>query len=243
MPLLLSQRRADGNSLARGVSAVVSTNGWPIITQMAVRRNDPVTAADLEDILTALPPLPAIRHTPPHFFVTVGLPGAGKSTFARRLAPRVDAVILESDALRRLIFGAPVHSPAESARLFRAIHAAARNLLLQGVNVIIDATNLSEHDRRPDYALAAGTGARLHVLHLVAPDALVRRRLAQRLASGGDVFAADADVYEALSYSQQPISVGHLRIDTSDPAATDAALEQLVNACRPLEPAGAGGNA
>jgi predicted kinase len=191
--------------------------------------------------MTALGPLPEVRHAPPHLFVTVGLPGAGKSTFVRRLTPRVDAVVLESDALRKRLFGIPVHSNGESARLFRAIHAAARRLLLRGCNVVIDATNLSEHDRRPDYALAAETHSALHVMHLVAPELVIRRRLAHRLSTAEDAFVADEDVYETLRNSQQPISVPHLTIDTSDPAAIDAALSQLTNAVRPLMPAGAGG--
>jgi predicted kinase len=208
---------------------------------MAVRRNNPTIAADVDSILTALGPLPETRYAPPHLFVMAGLPGTGKSTFARRLAPRVDAVILESDALRRLFFGIPLHSSSESARLFGAMHATARKLLSEGVSVIIDATHLGERDRRPIYAIATQTGARLHVLHLVAPEAIVRERLAHRLVNGGDVFAADAAVYEAMSQHQQPISVANIRIDTSDPAATDAALEELINACRPLQTAGAGG--
>src|SRR5262245_56818396 len=94
-------------------------------------RSAPSAAAALESVLAPIRPLPAARQRPARLFVTVGLPGAGKSTFARRLAPAVDAAILESDALRRRLFGIPVHSNAESARLFRAIHAAARRLLIQ----------------------------------------------------------------------------------------------------------------
>jgi predicted kinase len=208
---------------------------------MAVRRNVPPISTDTASVLTALGTLPALHYTPPHLFVTVGLPGVGKSTFARRLAPLVHAVIIESDAMRRRLFGIPVHSSVESRHLFRAINAAAVALLLQGTNVIVDATNLSEHDRRPYYAMASEAGARLHMLHLVAPEGIVKERLAHRLATGGDILAADEDVYSMLARNQQPISVANLRIDTSSPAAIDAALVELQNACRPLESAGAGG--
>src|SRR5581483_5468824 len=98
-----------------------------------------------------------------------------------------------------------------------------------------------EHDRRPDYAIAKETGAVLHVMHFVAPEPIVRERLRQRLLTAEDAFVADEDVYEALRRTYDPISVLHTRIVTSDPAATDAALTLLINAVRPLTPAGAGG--
>jgi len=208
---------------------------------MPAGRSAPAVSADLEIVLSALGPLPAERHAPPHLFVTVGLPGVGKSTFVRRLAPAVGAAVLESDVLRKRLFGIPVHSNPESARLFRAIQGATRLLLRDGINVVIDATNLSEHDRRPDYVIAKETGAVLHVMHFVAPEPIVRERLRQRLLTAEDAFVADEDVYEALRRTYDPISVLHTRIVTSDPAATDAALTLLINAVRPLTPAGAGG--
>jgi predicted kinase len=208
---------------------------------MAISRKAPSLSQDTDSITAALGALPARRYSPPQLFLTVGLPGAGKSTFAQRLSPIVDAVVLESDALRRVLFAIPVHSPAESARLFRALHAVARNLLRGGYNVIIDATSLKRSDRAPIQAIAQATGAAMHVLHLVAPEPVIIERLEQRLATGDDVLAADVDVYRSLSDTQEPPTGDFLRIDTSDPTAIDAAMTKLIGVCRDSLAGSAGG--
>jgi predicted kinase len=161
----------------------------------------------------------------------VGLPGSGKSTFARRLAPRIGAVVLESDVNRRLLFGTPSHSAAESRALFRTIHAAARTLLERGYPVIIDATNLKESARRPVIALADSLGIRLFIVQLEAPDPVVRERLVHRGALPDGHLAAGVEVYEQMAETSQPLLHDHWRIDTSDPEAYEQALDALSEAC------------
>ena len=81
------------------------------------------------------------RGRDPALVVISGLPGTGKSQFARELQRRTGAVVLESDALRRLLFEKPSYSWQESRRLFAAIHAVAERLLCEGV---------SRHPRRDE---------------------------------------------------------------------------------------------
>ena len=175
--------------------------------------------------------------------VLAGLPGAGKSTFARRLAPLIDAVIIESDVLRRLLFETPQHAESENKRLFRAIQAVTLRLLLDKRSVIIDATNLREKHRRPYRDIAAPAGARLQVVHLTAPENVILQRLAGRRASPDphDNSRAYEAVYALLEQQEEAPRGPHLRIDTSDPVAIDAALRKLVDEGRPLSAAGRGG--
>src|SRR5687768_17228484 len=82
----------------------------------------------------------------PALILMAGLPGSGKSTFARRLAEATGAIVLESDALRQLLFAGPTHQATESRALFAAMFEAAGRLLSNGHSVIIDATNLKRSD-------------------------------------------------------------------------------------------------
>ena len=191
--------------------------------------------ADVDTILESLS-TPAVTSKELVLVLCVGLPGTGKSTFARRLAAETGAVVLESDALRRSLFHAPRHLPAESARLFAALHAATRRLIEGGRSVIVDATNLQERDRRPIYEIADETGARLVILRFDAPRKVVEARLSGR--SPGE---ADLSVYNRLEDTLQPPSREHWKIYTSDAGATEAAFQGVVEACRPTEAAGTGG--
>jgi predicted kinase len=165
----------------------------------------------------------------PTLVITVGLPGSGKSTFARRLAPALDAVILQSDVLRRLLFETPVHAEGESKRLFRAIQAVTLRLLLAGRSVIVDATNLRETHRRPYYDIASKAGARLHVVHLKAPEDVILSRLAHRrdVQDPAEASQAYEGVYALLLQQEESPRLSHVRVDTSDPVAVDAALRKL----------------
>jgi predicted kinase len=64
----------------------------------------------------------------PAFITVSGLPGTGKSYFCTRLAERLSFLILESDALRKVLFPSPSYSQQESSRIFKASH-----LLIEGL--------------------------------------------------------------------------------------------------------------
>ena len=212
----------------------------PEVPQSPYLQSDIATIiASLETQLVAASPA-----EPPTQVVLVGLPGAGKSTFARRLAPLIEAVILESDVLRTVLFGTPNHANSENKRLFRAIHAVVLRLLLDKRNVIVDATNLRETHRKPYRDIASTAGARLEVVHLTAPEHVILDRLAGRRDSPDpqDASRAYEAVYALLEQQEEAPRGRHLRIDTSDPVAIDAALRKLVDEGRPLSAAGRGGS-
>ncbi len=155
------------------------------------------------------------RRKRPALAVLVGLPASGKSRVAERLRARTGAVVLESDALRRLLFQRRTYSAVESERLFGAIHAAIERLLADGVSVIFDATNLAEAERRPLYEIAEQRGAGLALVHVVAPEPLARRRLARREAAGPGNSEAGLRVYERMRPKVEEIARPHRVVDTS----------------------------
>ncbi len=179
-----------------------------IATQPVSRQEDVALILDTVRPQTA-------RRKRPALAVLVGLPASGKSRVADQLRARTGAVVLESDALRRLLFRRRTYSAVESDRLFAAIHAAIDQLLADGVSVIFDATNLAEAERRPLYEIAGRRGASLVLVHVLAPEPLARRRLARREAAGDGNSEADLRVYERMLARVEEISRPHHVVDTS----------------------------
>lgn len=157
-------------------------------------------------------PEPAAK---PVFIVVSGLPGTGKSYFSRRLAERLQFIILESDALRKTLFSSPDYSAAESGRLFRAIHRLIERLLRKGVSLILDATNLSERYRERLYCIADRLGAKLILVRVEAPPEVVRARLRARQENAESKSDADWSVYQRMRSSVQKIWRNHYAVDTS----------------------------
>ena len=187
---------------------------------------------DHDTILESLEPRRRPRTATPALVLTVGLPGSGKSSFSRRLAIAIDAVILESDALRRRLFGSPTYAAAESRRLFAAIYDAATALLADGVSLIVDSTSVSDGDRAPAAVVADATGARLIVVSIETPAAVIEERLRRRaIGTGGqDSSETGRAVHDTMRRRLEPIVGEHWRVDTSDPASIDAACEQIAAA-------------
>ena len=148
----------------------------------------------------------------PTLIILVGLPGSGKSYFAAELVEHIPMVILESDFLRKTLIRQPVYSNWESVRVFRAIHALAKELLGAKYNVILDATNLNKGHRRPLYTIAAETGAKAIVVLLNTPREIAEARLSDRLARRDGFSDANWTVYQQLEAGFEPIKEPHFEV-------------------------------
>ena len=188
-------------------------------------------ADDVNVLRQSLPPLPeAVAN--PALVVVSGLPGTGKSYFCRKLAEKIDLVILESDSLRRQLFVAPLYSKEESTQLFRACHGLVEELLRRGISVALDATNLEEHNREQLYHIADQSGARLIIVRMEAPPEVVQQRLERRSRreDQSDHSEADWNVYSKMKPMVDKIGRNHFAVDsTKDIAPVIDKIVRLVN--------------
>ena len=187
--------------------------------------------ADCERLLKSLGQLPE-PEAKPSFIVISGLPGTGKSYLSARLAEKLPAKILESDALRKSLFPQPTYSPSESSHLFRVIHLLIRKLLESGVPLILDATNLSENYRERLYNIAGKLTAKLILVQVTAPPAVVYSRLKARTEGRNQESKSDADwqVYQQMKNSAQKIRRNHFVVDTS--RDIEPALDKITKEAR-----------
>lgn len=85
----------------------------------------------------------------PTIYIMVGIPGSGKSTWAREQAADRSAVIVSRDAIRGMLTGSDkkmAGSEDFEAMVTRIEEHAVESALWQHSNVILDATNLRVKD-------------------------------------------------------------------------------------------------
>lgn len=69
-----------------------------------------------------------------------GYIGVGKSTVAKRIAEKINGVILRSDEIRRTIYPSPTHSKEEIQHVYELFFEELKKFLVEDENVVLDAT-------------------------------------------------------------------------------------------------------
>lgn len=111
--------------------------------------------------------------------ITRGLPGSGKTTFARRLQPWV--VRVNRDELRRMLHGRPLYTPWAEGLVSTVQRGTVERLLEARADVMIDDTNLGRGLVREWGALARRFGAKfeIHDFTRVPLEVCIRRDAAR----------------------------------------------------------------
>ncbi len=184
----------------------------------ATRGDRPAGAALLAQALDYLAPPPA------HLVAIGGLPGTGKSTLARALAPDLGAapgaIVLRSDEIRKWRHGvAPerrldeiAYREAENAAVFAEIAARIHAIAAGGHAVIADTTFIDHVQRATVETAARDAGVAFTGVWLTAPFATLEARVASRR---GDASDATSAVLRRLAHADTG-EVTWIKIDASD---------------------------
>lgn len=145
----------------------------PRRSQWPLRRNRPRTGpswAHHRGVVRIVIPEPSL-------VLLIGAAGAGKSTFAAHHFS-IDEVC-SSDALREVLSGNPADQSV-SRRAFAILHREVERRLQAGRLTVVDATNLTESQRRPLLRRAAAAKVPTIAIVLDLPANIVRCRNADR---------------------------------------------------------------
>lgn len=147
----------------------------------------------------------------PTLFFTVGLPGTGKTTAARRIEVEHEALRLTKDEWMKALYGR--ENPAAAADVIegRLIQIALRALEL-GTNVILDYGLWSRDERSALRHAAADVGAVVVICYFELTPAEQAKRLARRVAEAP---------HETWPMSEQELTEWALKIDIPTPAEVD----------------------
>jgi predicted kinase len=163
-----------------------------------------------------------------------GLPACGKSWLAGRLAGPLRAAVLHSDVRRKRLsgiaptarvreaYGAGLYAPEMKAATYRSLLDDALASLRAGHSVIVDAT-FSKREHRAAFAEAAARlGLPYYMVHVSAPDAVIRERLARREKDPREVSDADLAIYlEAAAAFEPPLELPRERVVEVSSEAAD----------------------
>lgn len=185
--------------------------------------------------------------TPPAFglILTCGVSGSGKTTVARQLLSRMQAIHIRSDVERKRLFGLghlEQSSPEQSKEMYSGksseltyarLYEIAELCLESCYPVIVDATFLKKEERKRFISLAEKKGVPAIILYCQAPGALLEERVKKRRKKGKDASEADNAVlrqqiwhFRPLSAMEQKITV---TIDTSIPSSIEAGIVKTMS--------------
>jgi predicted kinase len=112
----------------------------------------------------------------PKLYLFIGFPGAGKTTTAKLIAERSNAVHLWADQERHRMFEHPTHSEQESVALYEQLNQTAGDLLAEGKDVVFDTNFNFYSDREKLREIAKQNGAETVIIWITTPAEVARQR-------------------------------------------------------------------
>lgn len=148
---------------------------------------------------------------PPRKLILVtGLPGSGKTTFARALADRLGARHYNTDIIRHELGMLGQYDLEDKKRIYDQLLASTADSLRSGKVVIVDATFYRDELRQPFLELAAGEGVPVKWIYLEAKEKVIRERMQTERAYS----EADFDVYLKIRNQYEPLRSVYLHVPT-----------------------------
>jgi aminoglycoside phosphotransferase family enzyme/predicted kinase len=208
------------------------------------RDSPPSAAADLADMRHYCGVAEQwISGRQPALIVMHGYSGSGKTWLSTRLLQSLGAIRIRSDIERKRLHGlderadsgsepgAGLYDAASSSRTYDRLLALARELLVNGHCVILDAAFLSRRERVRARRLADELGRPFVVVDVVAARDTLAARVRQREREHRDASEADVAVLERQFERADNLGADEracvVSVDSSDPAEVDAAHRRV----------------
>lgn len=165
-----------------------------------------------------------------------GLPGTGKTTAARKFAEKLDAVLLNTDSIRKKIKGKKNrYSKEKKKTVYEKMLEEGEKHLRSGRNVILDGTFYRKELRDRAFSLAEKHDIHPFLVEITSSKEMVKDRIEARKKSGRDASEADFRVYEIIKKQFEPIQRERYVLNTDDENTWTERMNGLVNKMRVIE--------
>lgn len=137
-----------------------------------------------------------------------GLPGTGKSTFAKALAEAIGAKHLNTDIIRDALGKRGQYDPDTKATIYAEMLRQTAVLIEHGSSIIIDGTFYQKKLRQPYIVLAKKYGVMIQWIEIRAAEDIVRHRV----NVDRDYSEADFEVYLKIKSQYEQLDAPHLNL-------------------------------
>ncbi len=156
--------------------------------------------------------------------IICGLPGVGKSTLAKNLAPKMNAVVLSSDKIRKEIFPTPTYSPFERKLVYDIMTIIAKYLNYTKTNCILDATFNKEESRIAIKEKLGLDDNEFKIIECSCPEEAALSRLEARKNDYSDATRA---IYHRMKKIYESVKLPHITVDTT--LSVDVNIERIID--------------
>lgn len=155
-----------------------------------------------------------------------GLPGTGKTYFAKILAKKTGARHLNSDRIRKELGKMGRYDRKTKRGVYEEMKDRMAKYLVKGEDVIVDATFFQKKLRGEFIRKARELTGEVYLVLMTARDVVIRERTGQARPDS----EAGYDVYLKMKRSYEPLEPEHLTLP-SDQFSLEEMLERTLKYC------------
>ncbi len=138
--------------------------------------------------------------------MVVGLPGTGKTTFARAFSSAIDAKHLNSDIVRHDAGKRGHYDTASKAAIYNEMLNRTEDYLKNHQEVVIDATFYKNIFRKPYQLLGKKYDVEVKWIEIKAEEEIIKKRVSKKR----EYSEADFKVYKKIKEDYEPLEMAHL---------------------------------
>lgn len=150
-----------------------------------------------------------------------GLPGTGKTTFARSLAEALGEPHFNTDIIRDELGLRGQYDEATKKKVYSSLLDHTRREVERGNKVVVDGTFFKKELRRPFVELSQQLETSICWVEITAEEPVVKERVSQKRTYS----EADYDVYLKIKEAFEPLEEDHLTL-RSDQCTVEEMIEK-----------------
>jgi len=156
--------------------------------------------------------------------MVMGLPGSGKTYFAKAFSKRIGGMHINSDITRKNLDKHPKYGTADKTVVYKAMFKKVCQALEKDKIVVVDATFSLQQYRRPYFDFIQKNKISLRLILIEADEHTIAHRL-QKKRPDSD---ADFAIYKKIKSEFEPLNIAFLRL-RSDQQSLEEMIEQSLS--------------